>query len=84
MIYVSMSAKRCIQLRKMLIVKSNDYQGMCSRRYKDQSEKLLCDAIFYYYYSYHKNNRPVLSLSIPVEDPVCEYSSFDFYDFIGF
>ena len=57
---------------------------MCSRRNKDLSEKLLCDAIFYHYYSYDKNNRPVLSLSIPVEDPIREYSSFDFYNFTGF
>ena len=84
MICVSMSAKRRVQLRKILMVKSNNYQGMCSRRHKEQSEKLLCDTIFYYYYSCDKNNQPVLSLSIPIEDPIREYSSFDFYNFTGF
>ena len=84
MIYVSMSAKWRHQLRKRLMVKSNDFQGMCSRKHKDQCEKLWCGAMFCHCYSCDKNNRPVLSLSMPVEDPARECSFFDFCNFTGF
>ena len=57
---------------------------MCSRQHKDKSEKLFCDATFYHYYSHDKNNQHVLSLSIPLEDPVHECSCFDFCNFTGF
>ena len=78
MIFVSMSSKGRRKLMKRLMVKSNNFMSMHSKQHKDVSEKFLCDAIFYHYYSYDKNNQPVLTIFVPFEDPMREHSAFDF------